>query len=150
VTALSIVLLVLACTALLLAVVFVSVRLMGSMLKRRSGYARLAARYPAAGRPDDGIQRGQTVQFGDVRYTRCASVGVTDEGLYLEVVSRSLGRHRPMLLPWDEVRATYPSHLRLREAVELVVGAPRVGSLRVLPALYAEFRARLTRAAPWE
>lgn len=149
-TALSIVVLVLACTALLLVVVFVSARLMGSMFKRRSGYARLAALYPAIGPPEGNVLRGQTAQFGAVRYARCVTVGIADEGLFLQIVSRSLGRHRPILLPWWEVRATYPSHLRLREAVELIVGTPPIVSLRVLPSLYADFRARLTQAAPWE
>jgi hypothetical protein len=150
VTALSIIALVLVCAALLVFVVLVSVRFMGSMLKHRSGYARLAALYPAVSRPEGRVLRGQTVQFGAVRYTRCVTVGLDDEGLYLKVVSRSLGRHRPLLVPWQEVRATYPSHLRLRDAVELIVGAPQIASLRVLPPLYAEFRARLTLAAPWE
>lgn len=147
-TALAFVALVGACTALLLAVVFVSARLMGSMLKHRSGYARLAAWYPAVGAPEGLILRGQTVQFGAVRYTRCVTIGIADEGLFLEIVSRSLGRHRPALVPWAEVRATYPSHLRMREAVELVVGEPRVVSLRFMPAVYGEFRARLAQAAP--
>jgi len=48
------------------------------------------------------------------------------------------------------VRAAYPSQLRGREAIELVIGAPQIASVRVLAPLYAEFRARLTQAAPWE
>ena len=149
-TALSLIVLVLACAVLLLLAVFVSARLMGSLLKRRSGYARLATLYPAIAPTEGGVRRAQTVQFGAVRYTRCVAVGISDEGLFLKVVSRSLGRHHPLSIPWWELRATYPSHLREREAIELVVGAPPVASVRVLAPLYAEFRARLTEAAPWE
>ena len=149
-TALSIIALVLACTALLVVAGFVSARLMGSLFKRRSGYARLAVLYPAIAPPEGSVLRAQTVQFGAVRYTRCVTVGVTDDGLFFKIVSRSLGRHRSIQLPWGEVRATYPSQLRGREAIELVIGAPQIASVRVLAPLYAEFRARLTQAAPWE
>jgi hypothetical protein len=148
VTALSLIAVVLFCVLLLLVVVFVSVRMMGSLFKRRSGYARLAANYPAPGPPQGHVLRGQTVQFGAVRYTRCVTVGVDDEGLFLAIVSRSLGPHRPVVVPWSDVRASYASRIRLHEAVELVVGAPPVAALRLMPGVYAEFRSRLAQAAP--
>jgi len=148
VTALSIIGLVVGCTALLLVVVLVSVRLMGALFKRSSGYARLVSWFPAPGAPEGRVLRGQTAQFGAVRYSRCVTLAVEDGGLFLQVVSRSLGRHRPLLVPWDEVRATYPSRIRVFRAVELVVGSPQVGSVRVMPGVYAEFRSRLTVAVP--
>lgn len=146
--ALSLILLAAACTALLLAAVFVSVRLMSALFKRRSGYARLAADYPAPrGAPEGRRLPGQTVQFGAVRYTRCVMLAVGDDGLYLQVESRALGRHAPIVVPWEAVRSTRPATIRMRDAVELVVGT-RPSCLRVLPGTYAEFRSRLSGAAP--
>jgi hypothetical protein len=147
-TALSIVALVAVCSALLVMTAFVSARLMGSMFRVRSGYARLAARYPAPGACTGHVLRGQTAQFGAVRYTRCVTIGICDEGLLLKVASRSLGRHPAILVPWAEVRASYKSRIRLLEAFELIVGAPQATPVRVMPLVYDELRPRLTAAAP--
>ena len=145
--AVSLIVLIVACTALLLAVVFVSVRLMATLFKHHSGYARLAADYPAgAARPARSLP-GQTVQFGPVRYTRCVTLGIGDEGLFVQVVSRALGRHKAIVVPWGEIAAARPSTIRTREAVELLVG-PRPLSLRVMPGAYADLRSRLVAAAP--
>jgi hypothetical protein len=147
VEALSLIVIIAACTALLLAVVCVSVRLMATLFKYRSGYARLAADYPAGAARPARTLAGQTVQFGPVRYTRCVTLGVGDDGLFVQVDSRALGRHKAIVVPWGEIAASRPATIHTREAVELLVG-PRPVSLRVMPGAYAELRSRLVAAAP--
>lgn len=158
---LSLITLVVACAGLLLLAVFVSVRFMSALFKRSSGYARLAATFPgdahrvtrgtlseaSPGAPSRRLPR-QTAQFGAVRYTRCVTIGILADGLFLQVESRILGRHRPILIPWDEIRATRAASIRVRPAVELTVGDPRVAGVRVLPNVYAEIRSRLAAVAP--
>jgi hypothetical protein len=145
--AISLIVLIAACTALLLAVVFVSVRLMAALFKYHSGYARLAADYPAGSARPARTLLDQTVQFGPVRYTRCVTLGIGDDGLFVQVVSRALGRHKAIVVPWGEIGAARPALIRTREAIELLVGARPV-SLRVMPGAYAELRSRLVAAAP--
>jgi len=132
----------------LIVIVVVSARLTDTVFQRSSGYARLVDSFPWHGEPPAGLVGRQTVQFGQVRYGGVVTAAVLDQGLYLHVRSRLVARHRPLLLPWEEVSASFPAHLRGKKAVRLDVGRPPFASLTVQERLYADLRSRLVAATP--
>lgn len=101
-----------------------------------SGYNRLAERYPAGGEPEGPAYTMQTVQIGPVRYRRCVTVHVSDQGLYLQ--SRLFyARYPPILIPWDEVVRVERSRIYLwSQARLLAIGEPEVGTIRVEMGLF--------------
>ena len=45
----------------------------------------VAERFPVLSSPVGDLFKGQTIEVGQVFYRRCATVGITEHGLYLEV-----------------------------------------------------------------
>jgi hypothetical protein len=101
-----------------------------------SGYNRLAERYPAEGGSEGPAHTMQTVQFGPVRYRRCVTVHVSDQGLYLQPCLFYV-RYPPILIPWDEVVRVRPSRIHAWSQARLLsIGEPEVGTIRVEMGLF--------------
>jgi hypothetical protein len=129
-------------------IVFISVRIMAVVFKRSSGYLTLVDSFPCHERPDAGLTPRQTVVFGAVRYGRAVEAGILDDGLFLQVRSWILGRHRPVLIPWAEISACFAARIRTLEAVRLEIGRPSFAQVTVPARMYADLRTRLTAASP--
>lgn len=106
----------------------------GRYTGRRSPWGHLAARYPAAYRPQGQERRWQTLRIGKRLYTSAVGVVLSPAGLYLQIWTP--GNH-PILVPWREVTSTTASTLALRAATMLRVGRPEVSTITVGPELYA-------------
>ena len=106
----------------------------------RSGWRRLAERFPADAEPVGDILLRQTIRAGVVRYRNVVTTGIGPEGLYLSV---RLPAHRPMLIPWSEFHGQRPTRIYWRESVEVVIGDPRIARIAFPQALYALFSSHL-------
>lgn len=129
------------------AALFVAIFALVFFILRKAGdWAKLAARYPAAGEPPGTRAGGQTLSVGAVQYKRCMTTVVSEQGLYL-ARSAALGfllpKHPALLLPWGEFRSAEPRMLYWRKAVRLGVGEPRVGSITVFREFFDLLRPRL-------
>ena len=101
-----------------------------------SGYDGLAERYPADREPEGPAYAMQTVQIGPVRYRRCVTVHVSDQGLYLQP-RFFLARYPAILIPWDQVVRVQPSKIYAwSQARLLAIGEPEVGTIRVEMGLF--------------
>ncbi|MFO0797224.1 MAG: hypothetical protein U0804_07080 [Gemmataceae bacterium] len=87
-----------------------------------TGWRTLARHYhlraPFPGR----VYRFQHISFGWSGYSGCSTVGSNADGLYLAVILPFRPGHRPLFIPWTEVRSAefvrtwYGSWLELRTA----------------------------------
>jgi len=75
---------------------------------RVSGWAKLAAAYPAEKKPDAGARRWNTVRMlpSGLRYPRIVSVRLTVDGLYLVPTLVCRFGHDPILIPWEDIEIT--------------------------------------------
>jgi hypothetical protein len=83
----------------------------------------------------------QTIAIGGMRFRHCASAVVGPAGLYLKPWLAVPG----VLIPWREIRVERQTEIYRQPAVELAVGAPVAGRIRVFPDLYASFQPYLGR-----
>lgn len=102
---------------------------------RASGLDRLAQRYPAAQIPAGTLRHKQTVQIGVVRYRRCVTVGIGPAGLYLWV-QPPLGKQAQVQIPWREVKKTGKTKVFGRQGMQLSIGEPEIGDIRVYRELF--------------
>jgi hypothetical protein len=132
---------------LLLILVLAATALMWQLFARGSGWSALAERYPAATALAAPVIAGQTLQVGLVRYRRCVTVGIHQEGLYLAAQPGLplLPRNPPLLIPWSEFHHPQETRLYWRRAEQLVVGDPRVASITFPFELYLRFERYLTQ-----
>lgn len=86
-------------TTLAVSGVALAAGLFGKPFGQWSGIERLVAEYTVAALPAVGQLRGRTVQVGAVRFRRCTTVVVAQEGLYLHVRS-VFASYSPICLPW--------------------------------------------------
>ena len=103
-------------------------------------WRRLVDAYPSAAPPAATLAPKQTLQIGPVRYKRCVTVGVADDGLYLAIGKRSA------LVPWAEVKSIGRATLYWQNAPVLTVGDPPLATIAVPAALFEPMRAPLARA----
>lgn len=92
-----------------------------------TGWRRLAARFPAAARPDvtpARVASGTSARLGVVNYNGVLNVGVAPEGLHLAVMALFRVGHPPVLVPWDEIEASPPHREWFREVCTLRLGQP--------------------------
>jgi hypothetical protein len=78
--------------------------LVGMILSHVSGWASLAERYAATGRPAGHRLWGQVVSVGPVRENGITGVAVGSEGLYLFASPLFRFGRRRLLIPWRAVK----------------------------------------------
>lgn len=104
-----------------------------------SGLNRLAEAYATTQVPADVSSNAswstQTIGVGAIRYRSCVDIAAGDEGLYLWVHPPMLAQAK-LLIPWGDIAATEPAHLYGRPAVQLTIGEPEVGTIRLYRELY--------------
>lgn len=101
------------------------------------GLRRLAQVYPAPNSVSGQVVKRQTVQVGPVVYRRCATVGVSDEGLYISSWGQSA------LIPWREFSGIGHATLYWQKAPMLTAGDPPVASIIMPAPLFETMRSRL-------
>lgn len=96
-----------------------------------SGWTRLASRFAADREPDEGIVfRGQILRIGWSDYSGCLTIRVAPEGLYLAVWPIFVG-HRPLLIPWTELRILEERRRRWFAVALVEVSDPPLAKLQL-------------------
>ena len=126
----------------LAAFAFGAVWLLTKLSLRSSGLTQLAERYPTRDFPAGQTFAGQTVQVGEVRYRKCATMWLCREGLWLWVQA-GLTQSGPLLIPWDEVTGVQPARLYGRKGARLSIGDPAVGAVTLYEPLFQAMSAYL-------
>ena len=70
-----------------------------------SGWERLAARFEMRGEFTGERLRFQSAVLNGVRFNNAFAVGVSPRGLYLAPFVLLRAFHKPLLIPWSEIRA---------------------------------------------
>jgi hypothetical protein len=127
---------------LLLVVGLVSLlpRLLSNITGRGGGWTRLAEHFPALSRPAGHLFKRQTVEVGRVAYKRCALVGISTEGLYLEGSVPFFSRLKPLCIPWDKVKGVREGSLYWRKTAILSIGEPEIGTITLFMDLFEQAR----------
>ena len=101
------------------------------VIAKISGWAGLAERFPADREPMDGTCfRCQYLRIGWCDYNGCLTIRVSPEGLYLAVWPIFVG-HRPLLIPWSELRVVQERRQRWFAVALVEVGEPRLAKLQL-------------------
>jgi hypothetical protein len=119
---------------------FLLPRLMKSLGGRGGGWSGLAEAFPSPSSPQGNLFLRQTIQVGRVVYKRCATVGITPEGLYLEVKIPFFPRLKPLLIPWQKVNGLREGSLYWKKTVILSLGDSEIGTVTLFPELFREAR----------
>jgi hypothetical protein len=117
---------------------------MMKLFQKLSGWDALVERYQAAVPSSGQAYAKQTVQVGPVRYRRCVTVHVGEEGLFLQP-RFLLARYPAITIPWHEIVRVEDAMLYWRPAKRLSIGKPEVGTVTVLRSLYALMQSYLVR-----
>lgn len=108
------------------------------------GWSAVADRHAATGRPDGPTFGGVNAMFGLVSYSYVLTVVVATEGLYVETQRFFRIGHRPLLIPWSEIRdARKVTTLLGFDYVVFNVGAPRLARVRMSAKPFASAPIRL-------
>lgn len=99
----------------------------------------MAKKFPADGLPLGETLYGESLQLnGFCNYNRVVKMTVSEAGLHLAVMPIFIG-HKPVFIPWHEIRhAVSRSFLRI-EQVGFEIGEPKVSRMRVMRKTYERF-----------
>lgn len=101
------------------------------------GWSKLVQTYGTTEPPPPKRVTGQTIQIGSVIYNRCVTLGVGDQGLYVEI------RQKSILIPWLEFKTLGQTTLHWQKVPELTIGEPAVATLTVPIDVFRLMQARL-------
>ncbi len=117
---------------------FLLPRLMKGLSGRGGGWSSLAEAFPALASPEGTLSVRQTIQVGRVVYKRCATVGITPQGLYLEVRIPFFSRLKPLLIPWEKINGLREGNLHWKKTVIFSLGDPEIGTVALSGSVCAD------------
>jgi hypothetical protein len=89
-----------------------------------SGWPSLAKHYHTTQKPPpENLLTRQTIAVGAVRYRSCVTVACLPKGLYL-----SIWFSPALFIPCDEINSVRPTMLYCRDARQLSIGSPALGT----------------------
>lgn len=114
------------------------IRVLVTQLEGSTGsWKSLAEIYPKLQLAPKRVTKGETIKVGAVVYKRCASIGVTEAGLYLAAWGRST------LIPWSEIRRIGETTLFWQKWPLLIVGAPPIATIAISQPVFERIESRL-------
>ena len=125
---------------LIIGLVFLFPKIMKNFSGRGGGWTRLAEIFPASSQPVGDLFKGQTIEVGQVIYKRCAKVGISKQGLYLEVRIPFSSSLKPLFIPWEMVKGAREGNLYWKKTIILSIGELEIGSLSFFPDLFVHAR----------
>ena len=67
-------------------------------------------------------------------------MGITEQGLYLEVNIPFSSRLKPLFIPWEMVKGLREGNLYWKKTVILSIGEPEIGTISFFTDLFAQAR----------
>ncbi len=92
--------------------------------------------YRAESEPSGRRLTDVTLAVNGIRTRRRATLVIGPDGLFVRASIPS----QPFLVPWSELGTARASRILGRRAIELPIGQPELGSIRVLPEAYEAMR----------
>ncbi|MEP2777014.1 MAG: hypothetical protein ABJQ29_12530 [Luteolibacter sp.] len=103
------------------------------------GWAALAKEFPEKGLPEGDSLNGESLQLnGFCNYNRIVRMTICERGLHLAVWPIFIG-HKPVMIPWNEIRRAIPRKILWIEQVGFEVGEPKVAKMRVMRRTFDRF-----------
>ncbi|MDO8804124.1 MAG: hypothetical protein Q7R35_06820 [Elusimicrobiota bacterium] len=96
-----------------------------------SGWRRLARLYPAYNPPDGTRLRFQSGKVGWAAYNNCLTYCAGFSGLYMAVFPLLSFGHRPLLIPWGEIRVVEEKSMFFRHYAVLAIGVPEAARITI-------------------
>jgi hypothetical protein len=122
----------------ILALVVVSVMLLGRFLQSSSGFECLAKRFPTGECPS-GLSGNSftwhTIRAGGVRYRNASVIIASTDGLYLRIHA-PLQRPAATLIPWDEIHEVGTTIIYMRKAIAFSIGSPEIARICLFEDVY--------------
>jgi hypothetical protein len=118
---------------------FLLSKILKNLRGRGAGWTNLMERLPTSG-PIGNLFKKQTVQVGKVVYKRCTTVGISPQGLYLEVSIPFSSRLKPLFIPWEMVKGVKEGSLYWEKTRILSIGEPEIGTIAVFADLFERIR----------
>lgn len=110
------------------------------MLSKIGGWGRLAGKFAAKKAPEGKILCGQSGQFsGFINYNRCLTIIISTEGLYLKVWPIFGLGHKPILIPWDEIRNVRRSRFLWMRSASFDAGNPTIACISLSERIFELF-----------
>jgi hypothetical protein len=125
---------------IMIGVVFLLPKIMKNFSGRGGGWTRLAEHFPAGSQSAGDLFKGQTIEVGRVVYKRCAKVGVSKQGLYLEANIPFSAKLKPLFIPWEMVKGLREGNLYWKKTVILSIGEPEIGTISFFSELLEQAR----------
>jgi ankyrin repeat protein len=116
---------------------------------RTTGWTRIAARHAAPSSLDGTRFARQDADVGTIGFIRVRNVmraAALDTGLYLAMPAVARLGHKPLLVPWTEMRVVKKTDILGRAIVRLSVGSPQLGTITLRGGVAEEARRRATRS----
>lgn len=130
---------------LVLALVFLLPKILKNLGGRGRGWTTLAEHFPAASQPPEELFKRQTIEVGRVVYKRCVTVGITPQGLYLDVNLPFSSRLKPLLIPWGMIKEVREGALYWEKTRILSIGEPEIGTISFFSVLFEKARPYLNK-----
>ena len=102
------------------------------------GWQRLAARYCTEQTPTGNRWSGQYGFVNSARYGNALNITTNDMGLFIGTVTVFRVNHPCLFIPWHDLHNPQPLVFRQRNLVQVDVGQPSVGTLRLPSAIFEE------------
>lgn len=109
------------------------------------GWSALATNYQF-----DGLFTGQRIgiisgSINGVNYNNSLILKYDDEGIYLKTIFLFRLFHKPVLIPWEEIKSVRDKRMLLFAFKELIVGDPLVARIGLSEGVYDKIRSHIYR-----
>ncbi|NIA28731.1 MAG: hypothetical protein GWP06_02315 [Actinobacteria bacterium] len=111
---------------LVLALVMLLYRLILKIFAKSGTWGKLAKKYPAETVPTGILLGKKTIRIGAVRYRRCVTAGLLQDGLYL---ATNLSGHAPFCIPWGDFYFMGKTRIYSRQALQWSIGKPEIARI---------------------
>ena len=133
---------------LALTLAFLLPKILKNINGRGGGWKTLTEHFPASVQPPGDLFKKQTIEVGRVAYKRCATVGVSPQGLYIEANLPFSSRLKPLLIPWEMVKGVREGSLFWEKTRILSIGQPEIGTISLFSALFEKAKPYLKQSCP--
>lgn len=110
------------------------------LISRIGGWSRLAEKFATTEVPPGTVLEGQSVKLsGLTNYNRCLTIIIAKEGLYMKVWPIFGIGHKPILIPWNEIRNGKPGRFLWMRTVSFEAGNPKIARISLSEKVFNMF-----------
>jgi hypothetical protein len=107
------------------------------LISRLSGWSRMATRFATTEPPMGRRFAWQSGRVGMSNYNSVLNIDVSPRGMRLDVLGLFRIGHRPLFIPWSEIRNATTRRFLFWETVVFEVGSPSLAKVRLPKKVFA-------------